>query len=336
MLRFLVVFTLAYSLLLSREKIIMFPSKPTNHQAFLSENAPNPSVRVWGKIKKCLDAKGFDLIVTETNKIKPETLQDPSVKYYFFHNPFKFRLSLIPKIPKEKRVLWIWEPAVAMPQSYAPWLLKEFSYVFTFDDTLLNRQNYVKFYHPHNIGMIKTVTPFKERRFLCLMNAKKKSKAAKIKWKNYYAERLRVIRFYERCKPGELHLYGRGWKRRPSARGCVPNKIKTIKNYKFCICYENTNTPGYVSEKIFDCFQAGVVPVYLGAENVTETIPENCFIDRRKFEDDEAVYQFMKAMDEKTYEEYLKNIREYLASEKGYLYTEEHFINSFVDWVTKS
>ncbi|HPE85246.1 MAG TPA: glycosyltransferase family 10, partial [Chlamydiales bacterium] len=328
MLRFLVVLAFCCSALFCRDKIVMFPPNVNEYRKYSCGDHPNPSVHIWSKIKSRLAAMEIDLIITEINR-RDFAVNDPSVKWFFFHNSFSKRLNKLHMFPKEKTVFWIWEPSITFPHAHSTMLHNRFGAVFTFDDTLVNNNNYIKFYYPHNVGMIETVTPFKERRFVCLMNAKKKSKAAKIKWKNYYAERLRVIRFYERCKPGELHLYGRGWKRRPSAKGGVPNKIETIKNYKFCICYENTNTPGFVTEKIFDCFQAGVVPVYLGAENVIETIPENCFIDRRKFEDDEAVYQFMKAMDEKTYEEYLKNIREYLASEKGYLYTEEHFINSF-------
>ena len=40
---------------------------------------------------------------------------------------------------------------------------------------------------------------------------------------------------------------------------------------------------GYITEKIFDSFAAWCVPVYWGASNVTDYIPEGCFIDRRKF-----------------------------------------------------
>lgn len=38
---------------------------------------------------------------------------------------------------------------------------------------------------------------------------------------------------------------------------------------------------GYITEKIFDCFFPGVIPIYWGAENVTDYIPQDTFIDRR-------------------------------------------------------
>ena len=47
-----------------------------------------------------------------------------------------------------------------------------------------------------------------------------------------------------------------------------------------------------VSEKIFDCFAAGNVPIYWGASNVTDYIPEDCFIDMRSFSSFEELYQF--------------------------------------------
>ena len=39
------------------------------------------------------------------------------------------------------------------------------------------------------------------------------------------------------------------------------------------------NVNGYVTEKIFDAFKAGCVPVYWGAENITKYVPAECFID---------------------------------------------------------
>ncbi len=318
----------------SHEKVVMFPCMMNSAQTFLNEKHPNPCIHVWPKIKHKLAEKGIELIITETKHVGKRLLADPEVKYYITHNCYSQRKTFLSKIPKEKSVLWIWEPATVNPEFYRQELHSNFAKIFTFDDTLLQSSKYLKFYHPHNLSMIDSVVPFEEKKFLCLMNACKTARPRKL-WLNYYAERLKVINFYEKKKPGELHLYGRNWGKHPSAKGVVADKTATIKNYKFCICYENTNTPGYVTEKMFDCFYAGVIPVYLGAENVTETIPESCFINRRKFECDEAVYQYMRAMDKETYERYLQNIREYLASDQGYVYTPEHFIESFINWVTK-
>jgi hypothetical protein len=44
----------------------------------------------------------------------------------------------------------------------------------------------------------------------------------------------------------------------------VSDKIKTLRQYRHSLCFENTYTPGYVTEKIIDSFLAGSMPLYWG------------------------------------------------------------------------
>ena len=48
------------------------------------------------------------------------------------------------------------------------------------------------------------------------------------------------------------------------------NKLKFLHNFKFNICPENTNTYGYVTEKLFDAMRCGCVPIYSGSDNRPE------------------------------------------------------------------
>ena len=67
-------------------------------------------------------------------------------------------------------------------------------------------------------------------------------------------------------------------------RGSVLVKKDVIRRYRFCICYENAHgLPGYITEKIFDCLVAGVVPVYLGWDGIRDYVPEDTFIDKKPF-----------------------------------------------------
>lgn len=91
------------------------------------------------------------------------------------------------------------------------------------------------------------------------------------------------------------------------------------------------NIEGYISEKILHCFKVGCVPVYWGASNVTDYIPENCFIDRRKFSSELELYNFLKDMSQSKYEEYIKNIRLFTQSPSINLYSWNTFINTFVN-----
>lgn len=50
------------------------------------------------------------------------------------------------------------------------------------------------------------------------------------------------------------------------------NKREYLKNFMFCACPENVSVKGWVTEKIFDAFASGTIPIYYGAHN--KPIPE--------------------------------------------------------------
>lgn len=48
------------------------------------------------------------------------------------------------------------------------------------------------------------------------------------------------------------------------------DKVTYLKNFKFNICPENTNSQGYVTEKIFEAFLGGCILIYYGSDNNPE------------------------------------------------------------------
>lgn len=53
-------------------------------------------------------------------------------------------------------------------------------------------------------------------------------------------------------------------------------KQASLSRYMFYLAFENTNEPGYVTEKVFDAFIAGTVPIYLGSsEDCKKLIPHS-------------------------------------------------------------
>lgn len=66
-------------------------------------------------------------------------------------------------------------------------------------------------------------------------------------------------------------------------RGSCENKLEVMSRYNFALCYENMPMDGYVTEKIFDCFYSGCIPVYWGGSDISAFIPKNCFISRNEF-----------------------------------------------------
>ena len=85
---------------------------------------------------------------------------------------------------------------------------------------------------------------------------------------------------------------------------------------------------GYITEKIFDAFFSGCVPVYYGAEDISRFVPENTFIDYRKFDSLDELYLYLHSMDKNKYKEIISNINEYLQSD---LYKSNFSIDSYVN-----
>jgi hypothetical protein len=109
-----------------------------------------------------------------------------------------------------------------------------------------------------------------------------------------------------------------------------------MQQYRFSICYENVrDLPGYVTEKIWDSFFAGCVPIYWGASNITSYIPEDCFIDRRKFTSHDELYRFMVSMSESEYITYQERIEAFLVSEKARPFSAEAFSEIIVNTILK-
>lgn len=86
-----------------------------------------------------------------------------------------------------------------------------------------------------------------------------------------------------------------------------PSKLEAISNYRFTIAFENACSPDYVTEKFFDPFWAGSIPVYLGAPNVEDFAPgDHCFINAADFPDPAALARHLTsvASDEAAYRSY--------------------------------
>jgi len=125
---------------------------------------------------------------------------------------------------------------------------------------------------------------------------------------------LRIEAMTELSKIGVIDLYGKGWNKWWSHtsmwmpywlnrrkimsiyKGTCKSKFKVLQNYEFCLCFENMAMDGYVTEKIFDCLYAGVVPLYMGAPNILDDVPKEVFIDCRNFSSWTEMWRYISKM----------------------------------------
>jgi hypothetical protein len=60
-----------------------------------------------------------------------------------------------------------------------------------------------------------------------------------------------------RC-PGETHM--------------SPEFFEFIRDYKFMICFENSSLPNYLTEKVYNAYSNGTIPIYWGCPNIEEYV----------------------------------------------------------------
>jgi hypothetical protein len=197
-------------------------------------------------------------------------------------------------------------------------------------------------------GVDERVWGQQDRKFLVMING---NKLPQVYLHELYTERLRAVEVFNRR--GEIDLYGVGWdgppyrvgeartpaivrravytarKRwqrlrppsdplrtavRQAYRGLANPKLETIGGYRFAICFENSILEGWITEKIFDCFYAGTVPIYWGPPDIERWIPPSCFIDMRQFRDYEQLREFLLSLGPLEVDDYRAAAREFFKS----------------------
>lgn len=268
------------------------------------------------------------------------------------------RDTCISNVPK---YLILYESPLIKPINLSKRHHERYRKVFTWSDDLVDGQKFIKINNSFKFNR-NNWNDWQKRKNLCCLIASNKA-ASSSSSLELYSERIKTIRWFEQNAPQDFDLYGGGWDSpaaRPgfanrvirklrscfivddgtvhfvSYRGRVVSKSETMQKYRFSICYENVrDLSGYITEKIWDSLFAGCVPVYWGASNVTDYIPEDCFIDRRKFSSHEALYKFLASMSESQYTAYQERISAYLVSDKARPFSAEAFAETVAGTIMK-
>lgn len=288
--------------------------------------------RPYQKLHDYLEDKGYQFYTSLPPKFDAEFIKN--VKTIFWHNtPNLPMCSLLGKTLLEKVIIIITEPPHVFPANYDASLHTHFKKILTWDDTIIDNRKYFKYFFVQASLEIKNTIPSFENKKLCTLICGNKNFSHK---NELYSKRKEAIVFFENNAPEDFDFYGMGWTNCPyqTYKGCVKSKTDTLMKYKFAICYENiSNQRGYITEKIFGCFIAGCVPIYWGAENIADYIPQNCFIDKRKFSSLDKLYRHISTIDIKQYNLYLKNIRDFLSSPKAHFFSITHFIKTLTQLI---
>jgi hypothetical protein len=157
-----------------------------------------------------------------------------------------------------------------------------------------------------------------------------------------YRARLQAIQALSELD--DFDLFGEGWDTRHPAvdpglhaaaqrvyRGTTDDKLSLLARYRFGLVFENTRFPGYISEKLFDCFFARCVPIYSGAPDVAQYVPPAAFIDAREFRSFAELERFLRGITEADGKRYVDAAHSFLASAAYESFCADRFARDLVD-----
>lgn len=338
-------------------KTIAFNSlyKELNQNNYIFENSQSPIgddlLKPFIKIKEYANKIGLDAslinAVDETKIVAYVFIDMPNIGCKYFKSAIMSGKPLF---------LLALESKLIRPESYIKKNHAFFITVFTWDDSLISDDGYIKINYSFELPVYPEFSQAKKK--LCTLIAGNKYSSHP---DELYSKRLEAIKWFEKNHPDDFDLYGTDWdrnvffgsrllgllnrlkvtrtlfaKRVPSYKGRIERKRSVLQKYKFAICYENARDhSGYITEKIFDCFFSGCVPIYWGADNILNYIPKNCFIDKRDFESYEDLYVYISEMKDEKYEIYLANIKAFLSGPDSLQFSNDQFARTVVDEVVR-
>lgn len=234
----------------------------------------------------------------------------------------------------DPKVLTCLESPIFTPRfyDYAPSLKELFKHSILFDGGTEHL-----YFPSFDSEDIKTPKSWDSRKSLCMITSNKHYSILRDQYDNspsfqtamktqLHDYRYQAIEHFK-DKQG-FDLYGRGWG--DFAKEC-DDKLESLRQYNFCLCFENGSYPGYVTEKIIDCFVAGTIPIYVGPKDTLGLIATGGWIDPggtdRGFE---YVEGYMNSLTEPEAESIIACGREWLHKD-GMKYSNEYFANRIME-----
>jgi len=103
--------------------------------------------------------------------------------------------------------------------------------------------------------------------------------------------RIQAVNNISKYKP--VDVWGKANPRNPIPDG-EKYKLDLISAYKFSLCYENSVTPGYHTEKLLHGMVAGNIPIYYGDKTVDQDFNPERFINVVDMSDEELLERIIE------------------------------------------
>jgi len=112
---------------------------------------------------------------------------------------------------------------------------------------------------------------------------------------------------------GKVDVFGQGWpmnlalpeeEAKQEGADLFWLKMQQYAKYKFALCFENTWSPYYVTEKIWQAILAGCLPIYFAGPQHTiyQDFPKNSFIDYFDFDHPAQLFALVENMSQEEFD----------------------------------
>lgn len=268
---------------------------------------------------------------------------NPTVDCVIFLDIPKSRKTLERYPKKTKKVVLLFESEVIKKWNWDKKRHSDFDLIFTWNDDLVDNEKYFKFNFSVNPNNFKKFDNNSKKYDLVLFCGNHVSSHNN----ELYSVRRNLIYYFEKNKDIQFKFWGAGWRTKFKKNklnyikqlikfkiasfkkfnnycGLADNKLEILKVSRFNFCIENANGyNGYITEKIFDSFRAGCIPVYTGPPNISRYIPDDCYIDYSKFNSISEFVNFIKNMSSETEQAYINRIEAFNSKIKNSEFDEQ-------------
>jgi hypothetical protein len=104
--------------------------------------------------------------------------------------------------------------------------------------------------------------------------------------------------------------------------------LNLFNKYKFILCFENSYTDGYITEKIFNAFFSRSIPIYLGPNNINKYINISSYINLLNID---LTYINRLSNNEDEYNMFLKNEKVNMYDDENYVIRSQKFIDNLLN-----
>lgn len=307
-----------------------------NNNLFSFEYDRDNILKIFREFKFFLNKKGFNVNTLDKCRV------DECKFIFYFDIPYDDFF----KSNTNQNILIILENQLIWPKNWDLEYHQYFKYIFTWSDQLVDNIKYFKIFIPQELSINNSFDKQDRNRYTLISSNKINKNKGEL-----YNLRRKIINYFEKNNL-DFDFYGFGWDKLlplnsiifkllnklklnflnpPSDfknyKGKTSSKDLVLSKYKFCFCFENAEINGYITEKIFDCFRNGTIPIYLGDNLINRYIPNDCYIN---FSSDMDVNELINNLENITDNEilnYKKRIKYFLLKDNLKIFSYENFNN---------